>query len=150
MAIITQNYEKEQQFSRRVKLFFKRYQIGDVLRKCNAYKHSGIPVVVVVMYLFCLVFRGRSMYLDMNSGRKSCHFGRDTVYRLKNSLHINWQRFVTLLSARLITETIQPLTSENRKDAFIIDDTIFERGRSRQVELLAWKHDHEQCADSSC
>ena len=95
-----------------------------------------------MMYLFCLVFRSRSIYLDMNSDRKSCDFGRDTAYRLKNSLHVNWQRFITLLSARLITETIQPLTGEERRGAFIIDDTIFERGRSRQVELLSWKYDH--------
>ena len=118
MAIITQTHENEQRFSCRVATFFKRYQIGGILRKCNAYKHSGIPVVVIVMYLFCLVFRNRSMYLDMRSGRNTCDFGRDTVYRLKNSLYVNWQRFVTLLSARLITETIQPLTSEKRRDAF--------------------------------
>ena len=41
-----------------------------------------------------------------------------------------------------INDSIQPLTSEDRRDAFIIDDTIIERGRSRKVELLAWKYDH--------
>ena len=142
MTIITQEHENEQQFSGRVKDFFRRYQIGDILRKCNAYKHSGVPVVAVVSYLFCLVFRNRSMYLDMSSDRKGCAFGRDTVYRLKNSVRINWERFTTLLSARIITESLQPAVSEKRRDVFIVDDTIFERNRSRNVELLAWKYDH--------
>ena len=142
MAIITQNFENEQRFSNRANSFFKRYQIGEILRKSNAYKHGGIAVVTVVMYLFLLVFRNRTLNMDMESGRKGCNFCRDTVYRLKNSFYINWQRFTTLLSARIIKDSIQPLTSEERRDAFIIDDTIFERGRSKQVELLAWKFDH--------
>ena len=142
MAIITQDYENEQQFSNRAYHFFKHYKIGDILRKSNAYKHCGIPVVTVVIYLFLLVFRNRSLNLDMSSVRKSCSFCRDTVYRLKNSLYINWQRFTTLLSAKIITESIQPLTSDERRNVFIIDDTIFERGRSKQVELLSWKFDH--------
>ena len=142
MAIITQDIEIEQQFSSRIRRFFKRYQIGALLQKCNAYKCTGIPVVSIVMYLFCLVFRNRSMYLDMTSDRKTCDFKQDTVYRLKNAAHINWLRFTTLLSARIIKETIQPLTSEDREDVFIIDDSIFERSRSRKVELLAWIFDH--------
>ena len=142
MAIITQNYENEQRFSNRAYNFFKRYQLGEILRKSNAYKHGGIAVVAVVMYLFLLVFRNRTMYMDMGSDRKGCDFERDTVYRLKNSLYINWQRFTTLLSAKIITESIQPLTSDERRNVFIIDDTIFERGRSKQVELLSWKFDH--------
>ena len=116
MTIITQEHENEQQFSGRVKDFFRRYQISDILRRCNAYKHSGVPVIAVVSYLFCLVFRNRSMYLDMSSDRKGFAFGRDTVYRLKNSVRINWERFTTLLSARIITESLQPAVSEKRRD----------------------------------
>lgn len=142
MAIITQEIENEQQFSSRIRSFFKRYQIGALLQRCNAYKCAGIPVVSIVMYLFCLVFRNRSMYLDMTSERKACDFKQDTVYRLKNAAHINWLRFTTLLSAKIIKETIQPLTSKEREDVFIVDDSVFERSRSKKVELLAWIFDH--------
>ena len=92
-------------------------------------------------YLFCLVFRNRSMFLDMQSG-KAPAFGKDTVYRFKNTCHINWMRFTTLLSARIIRETVEPLTSEKRRNAFVIDDTIFERNGSKKVELLAKVYDH--------
>lgn len=76
MAIITQNFENEQHFSNRAYDFFKRYKIGEILHKSNAYKHGGIAVVTVVMYLFLLVFRNRTLNMDMESDRKGCNFWR--------------------------------------------------------------------------
>ncbi len=35
-----------------------------------------------------------------------------------------------------------PLTAENRKDVFIIDDSLFDRSRSSKTELLAKVFDH--------
>ena len=89
----------------------------------------------------CLVFRNRSMFLDMQSG-KAPVFRKDTVYRLKNATHINWMRFTTLLSAKIIGSTVEPLTNEKRRNAFVIDDTVFERNGSKKVELLAKVYDH--------
>jgi hypothetical protein len=74
MAIITQDYENEQQFSNRAYHFFKHYKIGDILRKSNAYKHCGIPVVTVVIYLFLLVFRNRSLTLICQASEKAVVF----------------------------------------------------------------------------
>ena len=34
------------------------------------------------------------------------------------------------------------MTNENRRNAFVIDDTIFERNGSKKVELLAKVYDH--------
>ena len=98
-------------------------------------------MVTLIQYLFCLVFLNRSMFQDMGS-KKAPAFAKDTVYRLKNSTHIDWKRFTTLLSSRIISDTLEPLTSENRKNAFIVDDSIFERNGSRKVELLAKVYDH--------
>ena len=96
---------------------------------------------MLVQYLFCPVFRNRSMFLDMQS-EKAPEFRKDTVYRLKNSTHIDWKRFTTLLAPRIIRDTIVPLTSEDRRNAFIVDDSIYERRGSKKVELLAKVYDH--------
>ena len=141
MNSIAFDVENEKRFSTRIQKFFRRYQISSILKKCNAYKEQGFSVVVLVQYLFCLVFRNRSMFLDMQS-EKAPDFRKDTVYRLKNSTHINWMRFTTLLSSRIICDTIEPLTSENRRNAFIVDDSLFERKGSKKVELLAKVFDH--------
>ena len=127
--------------SSRIATFFSRFRIGSILRQCNAYKEQGVPVLTVMMYLFQLVFRNRSMYIDMQTGNAGA-FGKDTVYRFRNSTRFNWTRFTTLLSAAVIHDAIDPLTSDERKSAFIIDDSLFERGRSSKVELLARVFDH--------
>ena len=83
-----------------------RYQLSEILRKSNAYKQQGVSVMAIMSYLFCLVFRNRSMFLDMQSG-KAPAFRKDTVYRLRNATHINWMRFTTLLSAKIIGTTVE-------------------------------------------
>lgn len=42
----------------------------------------------------------------------------------------------------MITDTIEPLTSKDRRNAFIVDDSIYERRGSAKVELLAKVYDH--------
>ena len=118
MNSIAFDVENEKRFSSRIQIFFKRYQISSVLKRSNAYKEQGFSVIALIHYLFCLVFRNRSMFLDMQS-EKAPEFRKDTVYRLKNATHIDWKRFTTALASRIITDTIEPLTSENRKNAFI-------------------------------
>lgn len=141
MKSIAFDEENGKQTSARIQEFFKRYQLSEILRKSNAYKQQGVSVMAIMSYLFCLVFRNRSMFLDMQSG-KAPFFGKDAVYRLKNATHINWMRFTTLLSAKIIGTTLEPLTNEKRRNAFVIDDTVFERNGSKKVELLAKVYDH--------
>ena len=81
------------------------------------------------------------MFLDMQL-EKALEFRKDTVCRLKNSMHIAWNRFTTLLSFKIITDTIEPLASESRRNAFIVDASIYERKGSAKVELLCTVYDH--------
>lgn len=140
--IVAQNDQNEKQFSLSIKSFFTRFHIGSILREANAYKEKGISAVSVFLYLVSLVFTGRSMYMDYASGNSHPSFGRDVVYRFLNNPHINWMKFTTLLSSRVIRTAIDPLTSETRRNVLTIDDSMFSRGRSKKVELLAKVYDH--------
>ena len=60
---------KGKQISKRIREFFNRYHLREILRKSNAYKQQGVSVMTIMSYLFCLVFRNRSMFLDMQSGK---------------------------------------------------------------------------------
>lgn len=120
---------------KRIQYFFKQDQLSDILRKNNAYKQQGVSVIAIVSYLFCLVFRNRSMVLDMQSG-KARTFGKGIVYRFKSTSHINGIQFTTLLSARIIETTVEPLRSDKRRNAFVIDDTIFEKLQLFLTKLL--------------
>lgn len=57
-------------------------------------------------------------------------------------MQINWIRFTTILSSRIINNAIIPLDSETRVNVLIIDDSMFERNRSKKVELLSKVFDH--------
>ena len=146
MKIIAQNYQEDKAVSDSINIFFKTYKISSILRAANAYKKKGIAVTSIFMYLFSLIFTQRSMYMNMLMGKNSSGFSKDTVYRFLKSFHINWLRFTSLLCARIISESIENLTEINRVNVLIVDDSMFERSRSKKVELLANVYDHAKAS----
>ena len=80
------------------------------------------------------------------TGKNTPSFAKDTVYRFMKMLQINWIRFTTILAVRIIKEAIIPLDSEERVNVLTIDDSMFERNRSKKVELLARVYDHAKYA----
>ena len=139
---ITQVNQNDKQVSKSIKRFFTRFHISSALKASNAYKKKGIPVVEVFQYLFLLIFSNRSMYMSLITGKNSPGFAKDTVYRFMKMVQINWLHFTALLASRIIKDAIVPLDSEDRANVLIIDDSMFERNRSKKVELLAKAYDH--------
>jgi len=70
-------------------------------------------------------------------------FAQDVVYRMLNATFINWTAFLLQQAASAIAN-IASLTSEERLNAIIIDDSMYERLRSKKVELLANVFDHAE------
>lgn len=139
---ITQVTQNDKQISKSIKRFFTRFHVSSALKASNAYKKKGIPVTEIFQYLFLLIFSNRSMYMSLLTGRNTPDFAKDTVYRFMKMVQINWIRFTTILSSRIIRDAILPLDSEERANVLIIDDSMFERNRSNKVELLAKVYDH--------
>ena len=96
----------------------------------------------VFRFLFCMMFSDRSFYMQMKTGTFGEGFSKNTIYRFLDNARTNWQRFTTLLSADIINGFMKPLTDETRKDVFIVDDSLFDRSRSKKVELPARVFDH--------
>ena len=140
--IITQDNQNDNQISKSIKRFFVRFHISSALKASNAYKKKGTPVVEIFQYLFLLIFSNRSMYMSLITGKNKPPFAKDTVYRFTKMIQINWIRFTTILASRIIKDAIIPLNSEDRVNVLTIDDSMFERNRSKKVELLAKVYDH--------
>ena len=140
MSIIPQNQQGEELFNT-ISSFFKTFKIGDLLRKCNACKQKGVPVLDIFKYKLCNVFSDRSMYMQMKTNSYHESFSKNTFYRFLDSAKTNWLRFTTLLSKKVI-ESLEPLTSDDRINAFIIDDSLFERTSCKKTELGAKVFDH--------
>ena len=119
--------------------FIKGYGIVNLLRKCGFCKEKGIEVFTVIFYLITLVFTGRNLWRNIATNKTDMK--KDTVYRFLNSPKTNWQRFLFMLAYK-IYKYIRPLTNENRVDCLVLDDTLYDRSRSKNVELLARVFDH--------
>jgi len=143
---ITQDNQNDNQISKSIRKFFIRFHLSSALKAANAYKKKGISVTLIFQYLFLLIFSNRSMYMNLLIGRNTPTFAKDTVYRFIKMLQINWIRFTTILASRITNDAVVPLNSEDRVNVLIIDDSMFERNRSKKVELLAKVYDHAKHA----
>jgi hypothetical protein len=84
--------------------------------------------------------------MNLISGRNTPSFAKDTVYRFTKMAQTNWIRFTTVLASRIITKAVEPLNDKDRVNVLIIDDSMFERNRSKRVELLTKVYDHAKHA----
>ena len=139
-SIITQNQDGQNLFQA-ISSFFSTFEIGKLLRKCNAQKEKGVPVLDIFRYKLCNVFRDRSMYMQQKTGSFRESFSKNTLYRFLNSPKTNWLRFTTLLSKN-VAGTVEPLTADDRVNAFVVDDSLFERTSCRKTELGSRVFDH--------
>ena len=139
-SILPQDQD-EQKVYNAISSFFCTFGIGNLLRKCNAQKEKGIPVLDIFKYKLCNVFSDRSMYMQQKTGSFREAFSKNTFYRFLNNPKINWLRFTTLLS-RKVADTIEPLTNDDRVNAFVVDDSLFERTSCKKTELGSRVFDH--------
>ena len=144
MNSIAQTNRSENQLSEKMQYFLRRYHISRILRSANAYKHGGFSVLRIFLVAFSMVFTHRFFFMQIHLQRGAVPFAKDTFYRFMNSCHIHWRRFTTLLASTIIHTTIAPLTSVDRVNVLILDDSIYHRARSKKVELLARLYDHAQ------
>jgi len=68
-------------------------------------------------------------------------FGKDAAYELLKGCRFNWQRLLLLLGARLYG-FFNRLTDEKPDSVLIVDDSPYDRSRSKMVELLSRVWDH--------
>lgn len=115
--------------------------MGYHLRKANINKLSGYSCFNVFKLIFLLVFQYKNLFRAHQSKKAGDLPGKDTVYRFLNTPTFNWRQFLLSLSSEII-RLIKPLTSDQRVTAFVIDDSVYSRNRSKSVELLAKVFDH--------
>lgn len=142
MSIISQNNNNEVALLDCIQKFFSRHHVGKILKKCNGTKEKGVPAISLLRYKLDNIFVGRSMYMQQRTGSFKEEFSKNTFYRFLNSTKTNWLRFTSLLAADIVNNDIKVLTDENRKNVFIIDDSLFNRTSCRKTELGSRVFDH--------
>lgn len=140
ISILPQDQDGQDTFNA-ISSFFSKFGVGNLLRKCNAQKEKGVPVLDIFKYKLCNVFSDRSMYMQQKTGSFKEAFSKNTFYRFLNSPKTNWLRFTTLLSKKIV-DAVEPLTDEERINAFVVDDSLFERTSCKKTELGSRVFDH--------
>lgn len=116
-------------------------KIGSLLRAANVTKSCGIPAFEVFQFLLLLVFQGKNLFHFLNSKHKEQAVSKNTYYRFLNETSYNWKKFLLLLAAK-VASAFDELTRPERIKVLILDDSIIQRNRSKNVELLAKVYDH--------
>jgi hypothetical protein len=120
--------------------FFARFKIATLMHRCGVRKHHGHSVRSLTKAIFTLPFLGKNFFrgIVVNS---ELPFGKDAAYELLKGESYNWRRFLLALGQRLFG-VFNRLTSDERESVLIIDDSPYDRSRSKWVELLARIWDH--------
>lgn len=132
---------EDQELGGRIDEFMARFKIGTLLNRAGIRKVRGLSPLLVLKTIFELAFFGRNVYTGVHNC-STARLGKDAVYRFLSVPRYNWRRLLGFLAQAVIKGFFQPLTDERREGVLILDDTTYDRSRSREVELLARVHDH--------
>ncbi|WP_067937138.1 IS4 family transposase [Alicyclobacillus kakegawensis] len=122
---------------------FRELSVLRHLRKAGITKKFGFTCAYLFQVVFVLIFHHRNWFQLLESTKGDSFPGKDAVYRFLNHTGFAWRRFLLSLSSETVNKTAV-LTSNNRVSVFIVDDSAYERDRSKAVELLARLWDHAQ------
>ncbi|MFC0561682.1 IS4 family transposase [Halalkalibacter alkalisediminis] len=127
--------------SQAMKNSFSELNVGKHLRHAGITKKIGFSCLSIFQLLFLLVFEHRNWYQAGLSKQAVDLPGKDAIYRFLKVPTFNWRKFLSSLSSEVI-QRFQKLTSSKRVSVFILDDSVYSRNRSKNVELLSRIHDH--------
>jgi hypothetical protein len=132
---------EDQALRGRIDEFMGRFKIGTLLNRAGIRKRRGVSPLLVLKTIFELAFVGRNIFTGVHKSSNAL-LGKDAVYRFLCAPRHNWRRLMALLSHVVIKGFLAPLTDTVREKVLILDTTIYDRSRSRQVELLSRVYDH--------
>ena len=133
--------EQNNQLPNELHTVFKELEILKHLRNANIKKNFGFTCSYLFQLVFCLIFHHKNWWQLFHSKKFDTLPAKDAVSRFLNHSKFAWRRFLLTFSASAI-QKVSTLTDAKRVRVFIVDDSMFDRNRSKKVELLARCIDH--------
>ena len=135
------NNDQNKQLPNELSSIFKELQVLKHLRKAGITKSFGFSCAYLFQIIFCLIFENKNWFRTLESKKSSDFPAKDAVYRFLNQSTFAWRRFLLLFSTHTIGKVMK-LTNHDRPKVLILDDSSYDRNRSKSVELLARCFDH--------
>ena len=121
--------------------FLSRFDVVKLLGECGAYKEKGVPVRVILLYIFNLMFSPMSMYYQIKVNAFRENFSKNTVYRFLENVHMNWHMFLLRLSSVIIRYTVGLTEDSDNRYALLVDDTPLPKC-GKAMELISKYFNH--------
>ena len=138
-----EQYEQEQAAKRlqdKILSFFDDFQVGRLLSQSGIRKTKGVTPLKLFFSIFRLPFEGNNFFRGIVTN-SDLDFKKDAAYELLKNPRHNWRNLMLRLALK-VTTFFSMLTEEHREKVLIVDDTTYDRSRSKRVELLARIFDH--------
>ena len=138
--MIPQNYPQAN-----LSVFFRQFKLGGLLAQAGFRSRTiGMAPLAIIQFLVGLVCTERNLWRWFDEqpaeSREALPFQKSTVYALLKNPHVNWRHLLLTLSVAT-TRWVKPF-SRRRDAVFIVDDSLFDRHRSRTVDFLSRVYDH--------
>lgn len=121
--------------------FLDCFNVVKLLGECGAYKEKGVPVRVILLYIFNLMFSPMSMYYQIKMDAFHENFSKNTVYRFPNNIHMNWHMFLLRLSSVIIRHVVGLTEDKDNRYALLVDDTPLPKC-GKAMELVSKYFNH--------
>ena len=120
--------------------YFTKFKIGTLLNRSGIIKTKGASPLALFTAVFNLPFTGKNLYQGIVKNKKIA-VDKVAVYNFLNSSTYNWRRFSFLFFNRLYI-IVKNLLDDSSEEVLILDDSTYDRSRSKKVELLSRVFDH--------
>ena len=120
--------------------FFNKFNIATSLHRSGIRKRHGHSVRSLIMAIFTLPFLGKNFFRGI-AINDNIAFGKDAAYDVLKGCRSNWRRLLLIIGIKLYG-FLNRLTDEERESVLIVDDSPYDRSRSKAVELLSRVWDH--------
>jgi len=120
--------------------YFAKFKIGTLLNQSGIIKTKGASPLALFTAVFNLPFVGKNLYQGIVKNKKIA-VDKDAVYNFLNSSTYNWRRF-SLLFFKRVYIPVKSLLDDSSEEVLILDDSTYDRSRSKKVELLSRVFDH--------
>jgi hypothetical protein len=111
-------------------------------RICGFCKIRGFACIDILLFMLDYIFTGKNLSAIDANGSLPCN--RSTCYRFLANPHFNWRKLLLMFALKIRTSFMSLSDAPDKTDVLIVDDTLYERKRSKKVELLSRKHDHNK------
>ena len=138
MIMINQQ-EPKNQLPKEIQSNFNDLNIFKHLRNAGFRKNAGFSCAYLFQIIFCLIFHHRNWFRLLESPQGQGLPANDAIYRFLNNPNLSWRRFFSSLSSETI-QTVSALTHKKRVKVFIVDDSTYDRNRSKGQAFLLCLH----------